>query len=61
METFIAAAALFCAVWLVIAVVRAEDTTPIYGDVPKRLPDPGPRDQHTVTGTLFRAKVPRWT
>ncbi len=35
---------------------RAED----YADMPRRLPNPGARDRHSVGAGLGRAPVPRW-
>lgn len=31
-----------------------------FADMPKRLPNPGPRDLYSVSGTLGRAQVPSW-
>lgn len=62
MSGLIAAAALFGAVYFIVTALRAEDSHQTDGHGGPRLPDPGPRDLHTVTPTtLGRAPVPRWT
>jgi hypothetical protein len=62
MGMFIAAIALFGAVWAITMAIRAEESQVGHGDVPNPLPLPGPRDVHSVSpGTLGRVRVPRWT
>jgi hypothetical protein len=52
----------FGALTAVITALRSsEDASDGYVPEPKRVPDPGSRDLHTVTGgTLGRAWVPSW-
>lgn len=56
------ALALFIALAGVVASMRSDDEAIAHAfDAPKRLPNPGSRDLHTVTsGTLGRAHVPSW-
>lgn len=62
MGGFIAALALFAAIAGFVAAMRADDeAVQHFADSPRRLPNPGSRDLHTVTGiTLGRAHVPSW-
>lgn len=62
MDGFIMAITLFAALVGIIVALRAEDRqVERFADAPRRLPLPGPRDLHAVTGaTLGRAHVPSW-
>lgn len=62
MSGLIAAVFLFAAIAALVAGMRAEGASEasLPGDSPRRLPDPGPRDMHAVTGTLGHAPVPSW-
>ena len=62
MGGFIAALTLFLALAGIIAAIRAEDEVIDHAfDEPRRLPSPGSRDLHAITGnTLGRAHVPSW-
>jgi hypothetical protein len=62
MASLITAFAIFFVVASIIAVLRAEDeSVATFADSPRRLPNPGSRDLHTVVGaTLGRAHVPSW-
>ena len=47
--------------WIITALRGSDDAADGYVREPKRVPDPGSRDLHTVTnGTLGRAYVPSW-
>lgn len=62
MTGLLAALLLFTAIVGLVAAYRTDDDgVRAFADSPRRLPDPGPRDLHTVTsGTLGRAHVPNW-
>lgn len=62
MGGFIAAISLFGAIAGIVAAMRADDASvQHFADSPRRLPPPGSRDLHAVTGiTLGRAHVPSW-
>jgi hypothetical protein len=51
--------------WIITALRESDDHSDVdaraWVEVPSRLPNPGPRDLHAVTGgTLGRAHVPSW-
>jgi hypothetical protein len=50
----------FGALTWAITALRQVDDAAAYVAEPKRMPDPGARDIHTVDGSLGRAYVPSW-
>jgi hypothetical protein len=62
MTGVLTAVVLFAAIAGLIAGYRTDsDRAESFDDAPRRVPNPGPRDLHTVTGsTLARAYVPSW-
>lgn len=56
------AALLFAGIVGIVASLRADDdSVQSLLDHPRKVPNPGPRDLHTVTSaTLGRAHVPSW-
>ena len=62
MTGLLTAIGLFIALTALLAHLRSADDDRTYdGHVPKKLPNPGARDIHAVSGTtLSRAHVPSW-